>query len=682
MENVHKFPQLNAKNFDGTEFLEGKKVSRKYLINALNYINFQDDTILINLKHLKYDQSVTLKIKPLPCFDDNLECVWADSSGLHRDLASYRFQNILVPDGQRQLLVKCDVFRINEHEIYFKLPEECSEISFRKTQRYVCEGVEAQLLQNSAIFYGRLIDFSPISFKVEFKAVPPQTFQWIDLESDVTLVLTDRKEMLFAGECRVLKQNSGVKTRSFILEPLRQMIRRYKPKEFRSTRQELVPSPNIIFRHPFTKKTINLKVLDVAGSGFSVEENANSSVLLPGMVIPQVELDFAGNFKINCKTQVVYRQPLNENKNGNLLKCGMALLDVDIQDHTRLLSVLQQATDKNAYLCNKIDLDALWNFFFESGFIYPQKYAFLQSNKEKIKQTYEKLYTQNPHIARHFIYQNNGRILGHMAMMRFYENSWLIHHHAATSAASNRAGLVVLDQISRFSNSSRSLYSIHMNYLICYFRPENKFPSRVFGGVSRYINNPKGCSMDSFAYFHYRRDSGRQSFVEKPWEISPTSAEDLFKLGNFYENDSGGIMLDALDLAPDMVNQDELSKEYRRLGFSREIKLFSLKKGNSLKAIAMACISNLGLNLSDLTNCIKLFVTDTNDLSKKILYQMFEQISVNFEQEEIPVLLYPAANADKHSIPYEKSYVLWVLNTQYGDGYYKFLNRLLRTLHY
>jgi hypothetical protein len=77
-------------------------------------------------------------------------------------------------------------------------------------------------------------------------------------------------------------------------------------------------------------------------------------------------------------------------------------------------------------------MDALWNFFFDTGFIYPEKYAFFQANKEAIKKTYERLYSQSPHVARHFICQEKGAILGHMAMVRFYENSWLIHHHAAT----------------------------------------------------------------------------------------------------------------------------------------------------------------------------------------------------------------------------------------------------------
>ena len=403
---------------------------------------------------------------------------------------------------------------------------------------------------------------------------------------------------------------------------------------------------------------------------------------MPGLVIPELTLDFAGSFKIECKAQVVYSRLMGEGQEDHRLKCGLALLDLDIQDHTSLLGLLQQATDKNSYVCNQVDLDELWNFFFESGFIYPQKYAFLESNKDQIKATYEKLYTQNPNIAKHFIYQDKGRILGHMAMLRFYESTWLIHHHAASSSASNRAGLIVLDQISRFSNSSRSLYSIHMDYLICYFRQENKFPSRVFGGVAHYIKDPKGCSTGQVCL-----SAPPKMATQKPrccrshgaWRRPmPTTWSNWT---GFYEHESGGIMMDALDLQPDMFNCEDLSEEYRRLGFQREKKLFSLKKENDLKAVFMVCISNLGLNLSDLTNCLKVFVLDPDTLPRDILYQAVSELSGYFESTEVTLMIYPVAYADRVSVPYEKVYTLWVLNTQFGDSYYKYLNRLLRTLH-
>ena len=676
--NDIRYSQLIESLVVKDNFVEEKQVSRTRLINKLNYINFQNKTLLVQFRHNKYDQIFSRQAKPKPCSGVVLECVWGgDTYGGQPDLKALRFLQLLISDGRQIMIVRPEVLRVDEYGLSVLLPEVCTQGTFRKTQRRPCKEIQVQVIQNSALFYGELLDFSSVSLHVELIALPPQRFQWIDKQSDITVILSNTKEMLYAGGCRIVKHSSGLKTRRFILEPVARQIRRYKPKEFRSTRQELVPSPNVIFKHPFTEETINLKVLDLAGSGFSVEESEDSAVLLPGLVIPEMTLDFSGSFKIECKAQVVYSRILGEARDENRLKCGLALLDLGIQDHTRLLGLLHQATDKNSYLCNQVDLDELWNFFFESGFIYPQKYAFLESNKDQIKATYEKLYTQNPNIAKHFIYQDKGRILGHMAMLRFYESTWLIHHHAASSFGSNRAGLIVLDQLSRFSNASSSLYSIHMDYVICYFRQENKFPSRVFGGVAHYIKDPKACSLDRFAYLHHENGDSKTKMLSEPWVLAQTDADDLVKLTGFYEHESGGIMMDALDLQPDRFNCEDLSEEYRRLGFQREKKLFSLKNEKDLKAVFMACISNLGLNLSDLTNCLKVFVLDPDTLSRDILYQAVSELSGYFESTEVTLMIYPVAYADRVSVPYEKVYTLWALNSQFGDSYYKYLNRLL-----
>ena len=138
---------------------------------------------------------------------------------------------------------------------------------------------------------------------------------------------------------------------------------------------------------------------------------------------------------------MVFRKVATDKEKTRRLRCGLALIDMTALEHVKLLAMLHQVKDKNSYLCNDLDLDALWDFLFETGFIYPKKYALIHKNKEQIKQTYEKLYTRSPEIARHFVYQDNGAILGHMAMVRFWKSSWLIHHHAARKSALNRAGL-------------------------------------------------------------------------------------------------------------------------------------------------------------------------------------------------------------------------------------------------
>jgi hypothetical protein len=656
----------------------GNEVAKTLLINKLNYINFQDGTLLINFKHRKYDKTVTRLAKPMPCLGDTLDCVWTKSDNLSHLQNSYQFTNLLLVDGNKLLLVEPELIRLDNDGIRLLLPEICYEISSRATTRHSCEGISVQLIQHSSIFSGKLLDFNANALRVELTTAAPQTFGWITPDAPVNIIVSNAHEILYSGECKIIRQTGGRQTRTYILEPLKHEIQRFKNKEYRSFRYELTPSPNIIFKHPFTNTIFNLKVIDLSGLGFSVEEDENNAVLLPGLVLPEVELSFANSFKINCKAQVVYRKAFDEEKGEKWIKCGLALLDIDSRDHVKLLSLLHQSKDRDSYICNKVNMDDLWDFLFETGFIYPHKYAFIQKNKKEIKETYEKLYTQNPQIARHFIYQVRGRIMGHMAMIRFYNKTWLIHHHAARKSALNKAGLIVLDQVGRLGNASHQLLSLHMDYLMCYYRPENKFPSRVFGGAARSINDLKGCSIDTFAYFHHQKNSVANRELPRSWQLSETQIEDLQELEGFYQYLSGGILIEALDLIPERLNIDSLTGEYRSLGLKRDRHLYSLRENGHLKAVVMVSIADLGLNLSDLTNCIKIFVLDGNNLPKDIFCAVLSTVAKAFQQDEVPVLLFPAVYADNQDISYEKHYNLWVINLQYTDPYFKYLNRLLR----
>jgi len=397
------------------------------------------------------------------------------------------------------------------------------------------------------------------------------------------------------------------------------------------------------------------------------------------MIIPEVKLDFAGSFTVTCRAQVIYRKRFDEESEKDCrLKCGLAILDMDIEEHRKLLALLHQASDRHSYLNGPVDMDTLWDFFFESGFIYPQKYNFFKENRENIKEVYQKLYTSHPTIARHFTYQDQGRIMGHMAMLRFYNKSWLIQHHAASASTSPQAGLGVLNQIGRFINDSHRLCSANMNFVFCYFRPENRFPERIFGGVSRGINDPSRCSVDTFAYFHYRNTASHCFEVGDGWTLTKTELGDLKELGHYYEFSSGGLMLAGLELEAGLIDMDELVEEYRKLGFKRERTLFSLKKDGSLKAVIMLNLSDIGLNLSDLTRCIQMFVIDPDQLPRDMFYRSLSALSANFGTEEIPVLLYPESYAENQSIPIEKRYSLWVLNMNNTDDYFRQLKKLLR----
>lgn len=659
-----------------------KAITKKQLINIINHIHFTDGTVSVVLKHVQYDRKVLISAKPQPYKNDHLECIWVLTNSIAEKLENYKIKKIIISNEQQFLQFKPQIITLDCKKIIIELPDFCQATSVRKTHRYPVKDTNVYFFQNSALFYGKLIEFNAFTFKVEVMTRPPQTFQWIDSTASVNLIFYQDDETLYTGDCRIIKQGNGHIIRNYVLKPLNRRIKRFKPKEFRCTREKLVPSPSIYFIHPLTRQPVNRKIIDLSGCGFSVLEDEKKTILLPGLIIQDLKIIFADNASFSCKAQVVYSNPNGEKKHINYLKCGLAILDMKPQEHALLVNLINQLTDPDTYMANQVNPDALWNFFFATGFIYPQKYYFLQENKDEFKKTLKKLYSQASNIAKHFISQERDQIQAHISMIRFYEKSWLIHHHAAISSPYNRGGLTVLNQIGRFVNDSYHLYSLKMDWLFCYFRPDNKFPNQVFGGVTRNINDLKGCSIDKFAYTYADTDKRIPAELPGTWQIKETSEEDLMDLSSFYESISGGLMLEGLSLTSSQLEINDLAKEYDELGFIRKRLFFSLKQNNRLHMIFMINLSDLGLNFSELTNSITVFAINTTEITNRIIKIAFKIILTELKQKKMPVLFFPEKKAQQLGIDYKKEYNLWVLDPKYSDHYFRYLKRLIRFIKY
>jgi hypothetical protein len=125
-------------------------------------------------------------------------------------------------------------------------------------------------------------------------------------------------------------------------------------------------------------------------------------------------------------------------------------------------------------------------------------------------------------------------------------------------------------------------------------------------------------------------------------------------------------------------SDDCIEKLYNKLGFIREWKTYSLTSYGELNAVLIVDKSNLGLNLSELLNSIKIVVTNPEDLPWDVLSIAIGQIAPIYNKAKVPVLIYPLDYVDARQIPYEKQYQLWILNVRYGDEYMEFMQRKFR----
>jgi hypothetical protein len=658
-----------------------KPIGLSQLVNKINYLNFFDKSLYVIFRHNQYQRELSLKAKPNPCQDNQLTCHWQNDAEIivvHPD--AFCFEKILIPDGKRFIVAEPEVLEIDGQTIRLLLPDVCSAEDARRTRRDPCRDTHVYITQNGALFYGVMIDFCAYSFRVRVQTAPPQTFDWVESDLPVNLIVFDGNRTLYSGECRIVKQTHGHTRQDWVLSAVHTNIRRFRPKEFRSARHQMIPLPTVRFVHPLTKRHVNLEVQDISGSGMAIREESKYAVLLPGLIIPDLQICFGNGDHVSCIAQVIYSQPGGSEDNPTVLRCGVAILDMDADEHRKLLALIQQTGNKNAYLCNQVHLEDLWSFFFETGFIYPAKYEYIEKHKVQIKSVYSKLYTENPAIARHFIHQRNGLILAHMSIVRFYEKAWLMHHLAAIRSSDNRGGLAVFKQIGSFINDSHRLNSINMNYAFCYYRPENKFPNHVFSGAAKHIQNPKRCSVDQFAYFHLVKHRHRQRPLPPGWELKPVSDHDLRDLESYYEECCGGLMIQALDLG--IANHDIADTEaaFAQIGLVRSRHLYSLKMTGQLKAVLMIDIADIGLNMSDLTNSVKMIILDQTALNWPIIQSGILNLFDRFQIDEMPILAHPADSVTSLGLPNEKNYNLWIFDLNYTDEYFRYLKRLFKFL--
>lgn len=666
-ENVCPFPGVAPK----------KKIDRGHLINWMNLLNFKNEPLLIRLRHRKHGNIIALPALPQPCTGDEVECRWLDGDVANdQRMQAYDLASVLLTDGQRLTHLEPALVSKCGRQITFRLPAECIESRSRAIKRFKCTGISVQLASNSSIYKGHLVDFNAFFFKVAVTTSALQSFDWVSNQVPLNVTLSSGDEVFFAGDCKVARHDAGEDRREYVLEPVRSHAPRFRAKEFRPERRELHPNPYLVFTHPVTGKNTNLKVVELSASGFAVDEDYELAVLLPGMIIPHVNIHLSSSTKFSCTAQVIHR---NRSETGNLVRVGLAILGMDIQEHTELISILHQAKNPDTYVANQIDVDALWEFFFETGFIYPEKYAAIQENKEKYRDIYTRLYHGNPTIARHFIHMEHGRILGHFAILRLYEHTWCNHHHAALHNR-HKSGLIVLDRVTDFINETHSLRSTNFRYSLGYYRADNKFPVKVFGGFAEKMNNPKSCTVETFGFLNFQAAVPCDDWdSDGRWELVKARREDLADLAGFYEKASGGGMtLAATDMLPESLDKNSLDGEYAKIGFRRELHRFAIKKNGELKAVAAVNVTDEGLNLSELNNLIKIYVLDGSGFTRKDFNLFLSLLLVKFNRERSPVMVYPLHYLEQAGIPQDKTYHLMTVNLQNWDDYMRHTREFLR----
>jgi len=645
------------------------------LTNRINYLHFMEESVLLQSFDPLSGRSRLMKAYPGPCIGEKVVCSLPQDLGDPPPCREEECLYLIMDDGHAMIVALVTLHAVNRTSLEIRLPQKGYVVNQRRVQRHGCREMTARVTCGGRTVEGEVLDFSPTGFRVSMPlgrgAVPGR----LQPGKSALVRLLQGRETLFSGRCRCLIRRKGLFRSDIVLEPLTPARAGTDSERIRNPRQTLTPSPILVFEHPFLRKTVRFHVSDISTGGVCVHERPEEGLLMPGMIIPELYIEFAGCRKLKSRARVVYR--LDEGKGG--VRCGLAILDMDIDAYSRLVHILTNALDAHAHVSGEVDMEGLWRFFFDSGFIYPKKYRLIQTYRDRFKETYRKLYEESPEVARHFTYQENSRISGHMSMIRSYKRTWMIQHHAAITSQNRRAGIAVLIQIMQFLQDIHRLPSAKTEFVMCYYRPDNRFPERIFGGFARDLNDPGSCSVDCFSYLPHTTLSLKRP-LPRGWALEKALKPHADAFRRAYRERSGGLLPDVLGL--EEGEDRDLEALYRKSGLVRRWGAYALTFRGTTRALMIANESNPGMNLSELLNGIKILVTDPAGLPWEVLSAAIARLADRYDTDRVPTLIFPVDYVTSRSVPSDKEYHLWIYDIRNVGRFKSYLKRKYRIQHW
>ena len=652
-----------------------KAVSKNALIQTLHYTHFRGDKIFLHVRHPRRGDEFLLSALPEVCSDECLPCRLSSSDYEH--LQRSDFLNLFVPIKDEVLLVPAALQAMAPFRAVFELPETGYVLNRRSLRRYPCRKTAAEIFQNAFVTRGKLLDFSPGGFRVQAALEDATAMQWFNPQALLTVCLRSRGSNLFSAPCRCIRHEESVSGATFVLAPEMPELHQFQQRTLRNPRQRMVPSFGLFFRHPFSGEEVQREVFDISNSGLAVLEQRSESTLMPGMVLSHCQITYAGAVNLKGVTlQVLYRKDHDDTH----VRCGLAFMDMDIQTYTDLTNILISTLDPHMRISCKVSQEELWQFFFDTGFIYPDKYRLIESQSKPFKETCRKIYDAQPEIARHFTYQKNGHIFGHVSMVRVFDRTWMVHHLASKPVEKHLSGISVLRQINLFLKDLYRLPSAKMEYLMLYFQPQNRFSDLLFGGFGRMCQDPGSASMDLYDYFLHPRKAQPPEPLPRGWVLEEFSNHAWEEFQRCYRHVSGGLLPKILPFGRTAPGGEEIEAVYARHGLIRRCRFFSLWHHQDLCAVLIVNQTDPGLNFANLLNAISILVFDEERVSTEIFAWAVDSLGHFFDGSHIPVLAFPSGGPAQQNEVFQKSkkYVMCILDARLLNEFVEFSKRKLK----
>jgi hypothetical protein len=317
-------------------------------------------------------------------------------------------------------------------------------------------------------------------------------------------------------------------------------------------------------------------------------------------------------------------------------------LDYIDQEILKELPPLSEVKAAYGVEINALDVDELFQLYRRTGFLYPEKAARLLPHMELVRDNWRRLLHAPDSLLSVLTSGGKDRGLASIAAWRTTHSGWTWQHHVSDkNPLGSRA--VMLGGLA--TCILRGDENAQQNW----FRPENRFPARVFGSMVPALGE-SAASVQRHLFFAMPRiltPAADRSVQAIPYDSS--QQEDLCALAIVAR---GGVYIRGEELDGD-VELRELDDLYRRAGLRRTRQVwlaYANRRGDQPVGAALAYRGPLGVNFSYLENRCDLLLDPTlaEHMRLAVVASLLNASAAaysDFEIDDIPIV------ADQVSAP-------------------------------
>lgn len=326
-------------------------------------------------------------------------------------------------------------------------------------------------------------------------------------------------------------------------------------------------------------------------------------------------------------------------------------------------------------VANGVSFEDIWKLLLDSGFLYPEKIARLEPVLTDIQQTVRKLLQANGNLMATAVMRNEKTLEAHMSILRWCEQTWIVQHLAALPMSARR--LCASAQLTMgFTQYGQLRPDIVWNKM--YFRPNNLWPARVFGGYAKRVSDPTTSDLRTFHYL-VAPTAGDSPKLHTGIETRTGGQEDKAMIEDWFTSRGRIVEVQANQLQASCNGLEKLSREYEQAGLLRRRESIIAQRNGHVTGFALLEIASLGMNFSELTNSFTVhLMDDTDDETRRELAEAAKQRYAEFGRMQCIALedgenlsAYEAAGFSK-----VKDYTCWTFHREHLFGMEQFFRAL------